>query len=38
MFGLKLVIVHISKDHAYDDNNSVTKSIYQALISSSHLK
>jgi hypothetical protein len=38
MFGLELVIVHISKDDAYDDNNNVTKSIYQALIFSSHLK
>jgi hypothetical protein len=32
MFGLKLVIVHGSKDDAYDDNNNVTKSNYQAPI------
>jgi hypothetical protein len=38
MFGLGLVIVHSSKDDAYDDNNNVIKSIYQALIFSSHLK
>jgi hypothetical protein len=38
MFGLKLVIVHISKDDAYDDNNNFIKVTYQAPISRSHLK
>ncbi len=30
MFGLELVIVHVSKDDAYDDNNNDIRSIYQA--------
>jgi len=29
MFGLQPNTVHISKDDAYDDNNNVTRSIYQ---------
>jgi hypothetical protein len=32
MFGLQPNIVHISKDDAYDDNNNVTRSIYQVLV------
>jgi hypothetical protein len=28
MFGFHPIIVHVSKDKAYDDNNNVIKSIY----------
>jgi hypothetical protein len=35
MFGLQLDTVHISKEDAYDDNNSVTRSIYQVLVNAS---
>jgi hypothetical protein len=33
MFGFMPKSVHISKDDAYDDNNNVTTSIYQAHVS-----
>ncbi len=32
MFGLQPDTVHVSNDDAYDDNNSVTKSIYQVPV------
>jgi hypothetical protein len=32
MFGLQPDTIHISKDDAYDDNNGVTRSIYQVPV------
>jgi hypothetical protein len=35
MFGLQPDTVHISKEDAYDDNNNVTRSIYQVPVNAS---
>jgi hypothetical protein len=35
MFDLQSNTIHISKDDAYDDNNSVTTSIYQVPMNAS---
>jgi len=36
MFGVQLRIVHISKNDAFDDNNNITRFIYQVLFPSAH--
>jgi hypothetical protein len=36
MFGFQPFTMHISKDDAFDDNNSVTKFIYQVLLMNAH--
>jgi hypothetical protein len=36
MFGFQPFTVHISKDDAFDDNNSVIKFVYQVLLMSAH--